>query len=164
MKEFIEYIGTYNLFNYLFPGVIFSVIVEESTSFILLPDNMLLVAFICYFIGMIISRIGSIIIEPILKKLHFIKFKEYKDYVKASKKDSKLDILSEQNNTYRTIVSMILMSGLVKFYELFIRQFPFLAKFNFYIILLTLLILFLFTYKKQTSFINKRIKKNFKQK
>jgi hypothetical protein len=160
MKEFIEHIGSYNLFNYLLPGVVFSVVVQKSTAFDLLPENIILIAFICYFIGMIISRIGSLIVEPILRKLKFIKFKDYKEFVEASKKDSKLEILSEQNNTYRTITAMILMIGFAKLYDYFIIQFPVLQKLNLYLILLILLLLFLFSYKKQTSYISKRIEKN----
>lgn len=160
MKEFIEHIGSYNLFNYLLSGVVFSVVVQKSTIFNLLPENILLIAFICYFTGMIISRIGSLIVEPILKRLKFVKFKEYKEFVEASKKDSKLEILSEQNNTYRTIIAMTLMIGFTKLYESFIIQFPVLQKLNLYIILIILLLLFLFAYKKQTSYISKRIEKN----
>jgi hypothetical protein len=163
MKDFIEHISSYNLFNYLLPGVIFSVVLENSTSFKLLPENILLAAFICYFIGMIISRIGSTIIEPLLKNLKFLKFKDYKEFVEASKKDSKLDILSEQNNTYRSIVAMILMIVFAKLYEWGISQFPVLEKLNFYIIIVILLFLFLSAYKKQTSYISKRIEKNLKQ-
>lgn len=159
MKKFIEHISSYNLFNYLFPCVVFSVILHNSTSFNLLPENIVLTAFICYFIGMIISRIGSIIIEPLLKKVNFIKFKDYKDFVEASKKDSKLDILSEQNNTYRSIVAMILMIGFAKLYEWCISQFPVLEKLNGYIIIVILLFLFLSAYKKQTTYIFKRIEK-----
>jgi hypothetical protein len=159
MKEFIEHIGSYNLFNYLLPGVVFSVVVQKSTEFSFLPENIILISFICYFIGMIISRIGSLIIEPLLKKVKFVKFKDYKEYVEASKKDSKLEILSEQNNTYRTVISMILLIGIVKLYEFFTIQFPVLQKFNFYLIFIIALLLFLYAYKKQTSYISKRIEK-----
>jgi hypothetical protein len=162
MKEFIEHISSYNLFNYLFPGVVFVVILQGSTSFILLPENIMLVAFICYFVGMIISRIGSIIVEPILKKIKLIKFKDYKEFIEASKKDSKLEILSEQNNTYRSIIAMLLMIGFVKLYEWCVIQFPVLEKLIFYIILVLLLFLFLSAYRKQTNYISQRIEKNLK--
>ncbi|MDR1720915.1 MAG: hypothetical protein LBR09_00750 [Endomicrobium sp.] len=42
-----------------------------------------------YFIGMVISRIGSIIVEPILRK--FMEYVDYSDYTKLLKRTLKLE-------------------------------------------------------------------------
>ena len=49
--------------------------------------------------------VPTVIIEPILKKTNFVKFRDYPDYINASKKDGKIELLSEVNNTYRTLNS-----------------------------------------------------------
>ena len=135
MKEFIENIGSYNLFNFLLPGVIFSVIMEETNTFNYLPENIIALVFVCYFIGMVISIFGSQIVEPFLKKIKFIKFKDYSSFVVASRKDSKLDKFSEQNNSYRTLIAMIIMIMLAKFYRWSIDTFDLIKSLNIYIIL-----------------------------
>jgi len=106
MKEIIEKLSSYNIFNYLLPGIVFSILTSKFTSTNLIFDNLIIGAFLYYFIGLVISRVGSVIIEPLLKRIKFLKFADYKDFVSVSKTDNKLEILSEANNMYRTFVSM----------------------------------------------------------
>ena len=160
MKDLINKITPYNLFNYLLPGVLFVVIIEELTIYSVITDNMVLAAFICYFVGMVISRVGSLIVEAPLKKVGFLKFKNYKDFVTASKKDARLDTLSEQNNTYRTLIAMLIMVGVTKGYEWLGTKFEFLEEWKLLIVFMLLLILFLAAYRKQTNYITQRIEKN----
>lgn len=160
MKELIERMSSYNLFNYLLPGVLFVVIIEEITTISLITDNMVLASFICYFVGMVISRVGSLIVERPLKTIGFLKFKDYKDFVKASQKDAMLGTLSEQNNTYRTLVSMIIMVGVTKGYDMLSAKWAFLEEWKLLVALLLLLVLFLAAYRKQTGYIASRIEKN----
>lgn len=68
MKDLLDKISSYNLFNYLFPGILFAVISKEFTSYSLLQDNLIVGAFIYYFIGLVVSRFGSLVIEPASKK------------------------------------------------------------------------------------------------
>ena len=160
MKELIESIGAYNIFNYLLPGVLYTTIIENVSSLHVLPENVVWGTFVCYFIGMLISRIGSVILEPVLKKLNFVEYKNYRDFIKASKKDSKLEILSEQNNVYRTMITMCIVIGLTILYEYFLLRFVILQTLNIYVVLLVILTIFLYAYRKQTRYITKRIDKN----
>ena len=73
--------------------------------------------FLYYFIGLIISRIGSLILEPFLKLIKFVRFADYEDYVMASKSDPKIDLFSEQNNMYRTLCSLFIMLILFKIFD-----------------------------------------------
>src|SRR4051812_27803201 len=109
IKDILEKISSYNIFNYLIPGTLFVFISKNLGTYNLVQDNVVVGIILYYFIGMIISRIGSIFIEPFLKKVNFVKFADYKDFVAASKVDSKIELLSEVNNTYRTISSMLLL-------------------------------------------------------
>ena len=160
MKELLEKISHYNIFNYLLPGILFVVIIEQTTDYILINNNMILTAFICYFVGLVISRIGSLMVEEPLKKIGFLKFKDYKDFIAAAKKDPKLDILSEQNNTYRTLIAMLIMVTVAKGYEWLGTKVAFFEEWKPWIVILLLLILFLAAYWKQTKYITERIDKN----
>src|SRR5258708_27866802 len=106
MKDLIDKLSSYNIFNYLFPGVIFAVVGTQVSSFRLLVDDIVIGVFVYYFFGMVVSRVGSLLLEPPLKWLKLIEFAPYDDFVATSRLDAKIDILSEQNNTYRTLASV----------------------------------------------------------
>jgi hypothetical protein len=160
MKDILEKLSTYNIFNYLLPGVIFVIIAREFSGYNFIQNEIVLSGFLYYFIGMIISRFGSVIIEPILKKITFLKFEDYKNYVIASKKDTKIELLSEVNNTYRTICSMCVMLIILNIYSVFNSNKNVSFEPDFYIIISVILIMFLFAYRKQTNYITKRIQSN----
>lgn len=158
MKEILDKISSYNLFNYLLPGILFAVLTKEFTPYSFIQDNLVIGAFVYYFIGLAISRFGSLIIEPVLKKISFLKFADYTDFVSVSKKDSKIEIFSEVNNMYRTFSSMFVLFLLLKLYEFIESVFPVLKVCSPYILIALLLIMFLYSYRKQTEYIVKRIK------
>lgn len=162
MKEILDKISSYNLFNYLLPGILFVTIANKLTSysFIEIESNLIIAGFVYYFIGLVVSRFGSLIIEPALKKISFLKFTDYKEFISASKKDPKIDLLSESNNMYRTFSSMLILLVLLKLYELIELKFQMLKNWNPYILIGLLLIMFLYSFRKQTTYITKRIKAN----
>lgn len=157
MSDLLEKLSSYNLFNYLLPGVIFSFVADKIGQFGLMTDNLVVGFFLYYFIGLIISRFGSLIVEPLLKRISFLKFATYKAFVEASKIDKKIEIFSEANNMYRTFCSMFLLLILSKLYSLFEAIIPQLQGWSVEILVVVLLLLFLFSYKKQTDYIRKRI-------
>lgn len=160
MKDILEKLSSYNLFNYLLPGILFVIIAKVFTGYNFIQDDVILGAFLYYFIGMVISRFGSVIIEPFLKKIGFLKFEDYKNFVAASKIDSKIELLSEVNNTYRTISSLFVILLLFNLYSTFIRKNFMPCEIDLYLIVTIILIMFLFAYRKQTNYITKRIKAN----
>lgn len=160
MKDILDKLTSYNIFNYLFPGVLFVIIAKATTDYNFIQEDNLLGAFLYYFIGMTVSRFGSVIIEPLFKKIKFLKFRDYKEYVVASKQDTKIELLSEVNNTYRTLNSMMFLLLILKLYSFCSIEFQ--LSHTFSLICLTILttVLYLFSYRKQTNFITKRIDAN----
>lgn len=67
---------------------------------------------LCYFAGMIASRLGSLVIEPLCKIFNLIQWEPYERFLEAEKKDqtNKLLSISKLNSTYSTMsaVSLIL--------------------------------------------------------
>lgn len=160
MKELLDKISSYNLFNYLLPGVIYVGILNKATSIDLILENNFIGGFFYYFIGLVISRLGSLIIEPILKKWKIVKFSDYGDFIDASKEDDKIILFSEVNNTYRTLISLSLLLGLSVLYDKFIVPLELASIWINSALSISLIVLFTFSYRKQTGFINKRIKKH----
>lgn len=160
MKDLLDKLSSYNIFNYLFPGVVFVVLASKLTSYNFIQQDILLGAFLYYFIGLVISRIGSIFIEPLLKFIKFLKFADYKRFVKASKADTTIDTLSEVNNMYRTICSLFLILIAINGFEWLSTKWLFLSEKKFETLTAFLFLLFLFSYRKQTNYITKRIEAN----
>ena len=155
MKELIEKLSSYNIFNYLLPGIIFAGLGDKLTSYSLIQENFLIGLFFYYFIGLVISRIGSLTLEKLLKKIKFLRFKPRKDFIKASKLDSKIEILSEQNNMFRTLCSLPIALIVFMIYDGMIIKdnLPWNTDINNYIFLVGLFFLFLFSYRKQTGYV-----------
>lgn len=157
MNDLVKKISSYNLFNYLLPGVLFAFIASKITHYDFIQENIIVGAFFYYFVGMVLSRIGSLVVEPILRKSRFVRLSPYRDYVRAEKLDSKLETLSETNNTYRSLLAMLLAVCAIFSYEALEGCFSGLSSFRVPVILLALLALFLMSYRKQTEYISKRV-------
>lgn len=162
-ENIIEKISRYNLFNYLLPGVVFVVFALYIFNFDMNKiSNMSLIftLFFAYFVGMVVSRIGSIIFEPLLKLVRFVKFAEYNNFLEAIKVDKKIDKLSEENNVYRTYIALFATLLFLYIVKIIVEYFGFTDTQIELTILTLLFMLFLFSYRKQTSYIRNRVNKN----
>lgn len=159
MENILEKLDSYNILNNLLPGVILDYLFKKMLGFDLVEGSILENLFLYYFLGMIVSRIGSHVIEPICKKIKWVKYSDYGDFVKASRIDKKIDMLSEINNIYRTLLAgcIILIGG--KIYLFVIAKFNILSSFNKVIVLIILTTIFALSYRKQTSYVANRVKK-----
>jgi len=157
MKELIDKLSSYNLFNFLFPGIIFCIVSKKVVGYNLVLDDILIGLFLYYFVGLVLSRIGSLFVEPILKKVKFAVFSNYSDFLNASTKDTKIELLSETNNMYRTIISLILMLAILRGYYILEKCYPFFIHLRWPILVIFLLVLFLLSYRKQTKYIADRV-------
>lgn len=157
MKEFIEKISTYHILNYLLPGVVFYLLADKFLGYSIGNGNIFTEIFIYYFIGLTISRFGSIIIEPLLKKLSVIKFASYSKFLSATKKDSKLEILSEENNMHRSLTATFALLLLLRVWVAIENKVPGLKEYQLIILIVLLFLLFTISYRKQTSYLTSRI-------
>ena len=158
MKDFIEKITEYDLFNHLFPGVVFCVLADYYTSFTFTHENIIIAFFIFYFVGLVLSRLGSLVMEPLLKKIKFVEFASYEDFVNASIVDNKLDALSQTNNVYRTMASTFVGLLLLKFVDHLMTWFEIPASIITSLFFIVLATVFIVSYRKQTTYIKNRTK------
>lgn len=167
-EKIIEKTSSYNIFNFILPGAVFVYISRFLFNKDFLTNSWIENIIICYFIGMVLSRIGSLIIEPILKKCK-LKYAPYPDYIEASKDDSKIPMLLETNNMYRTFIATFFSLVIYKCY-LYLEQF--LTKVNSnvfneikaFVLLIALTALFIVSFVKQTGYIRKRVEAYKKRK
>lgn len=157
MKDLLDKLTSYNIFNYLLPGVLFAAFVDGLTSLKLLQDDIVVGMFLYYFLGSVVSRVGSLLVEPILLKMKFVQYASYAAFVQAAKVDMKIELLSEQNNMYRTFIALFISVAVVAVYDKASLSIPFLHAAAPYLCLTGLLVLYLFSYKKQTAYVKKRV-------
>jgi hypothetical protein len=160
MEKVIERISSYNLFNNLLPGTIYAVFIDSIGQISLITDSMILNFLLFYCWGVIIGRFGSVVIERIAKKLKIVQYAEYSDFITVSEKDKKLETLLEMNNMYRTFIALFVIIVITKLYKLLLDYCAFLYKINDYIVFAILIVLFVFSFRKQTRYIHDRVQKS----
>ena len=155
MDSLLSLLNEYELFNNIFPGIIFLYFSNLQNYIpILNKIDIYEKLFLYYFIGLIISRIGSLFLEPLFKKLEIIKFADYSKFLKAEEKDSKIHMLVLVNNMYRSFCVVFLFSF---FWLIYKNDFLFSTLLLRLLIILFLFFLFVYSYKKQTEYIKKRV-------
>jgi len=157
MQTLAAKLSSYNLLNYLVPGTVFVVLARLLTRYDLTQEHLLLAFFVYYFVGMVISRVGSLLVSPAMQKIGLVEPAPYAEYVTAEQADPKLETLSEQNNTYRTFCAMALCLVLLKLYEFgtsFWSPPDWLARWG---AVIALVLLYAFSCRKQTGYIRDRV-------
>jgi predicted histidine transporter YuiF (NhaC family) len=158
ISRLIEKLSAYQLLNYVLSGVIFNCIVDETMSFTIAPDDILNRLIVYYITGMILSRIGSTFIEPVFKKLCVVVYAKYKNYLKASSSDKKLEVLVMENNTYRTLLTtficLLIIYAIDQIQWLHDKYQHPIAILIYFILLI---VVFSLSFRKQTEFIRKRV-------
>lgn len=157
LAVFLGRISNYNLLNNLIPGAINCVLLKYLVGYDLMSVGTLELIVIFYFAGMINGRIGALIVEFILKKVHFVTFRDHKLFVAAEQKDKKIIYLSETNNMYRSMISVVFTALLVKLYRVGVDLHWNWGNITEWVVLVAILILFLCAYRKQTKYIVSRI-------
>ena len=149
MEKYIDRIASYHLFNYAFPGSLIVLCFLYLSNYSYAEYNIIVLFALSYFCGLFASRIGSLLFEPLLKKIGFIKFVEMRDFVCASKNDAKIETLMETANMYRSIIVV----------SLIIVALSLIVSFNFLIVTTGAIsfVIFLFSYRKQIKYIVTRI-------
>lgn len=158
VRTILSKISSYNILNYLIPGSVFCVLASKLTEGDFTGNDLLTSLILFYFAGLVVSRVGSLLIEDPLRKVKFLAFATYSDFQEAEKKDKKVEILSEANNVYRTFTSVFLMLFVTKvyFYIKEVCNIP--DAIMELIVLASLFILFLLSYRKQTKYVFNRVK------
>lgn len=154
MENFFEEISSYNLLNNILPGSVFGFCFSYFFNMTIGPENIFERLFFYYFIGMIISRIGSLVIEPILEKIKLVEEIDYYLFIEGSKKDKKVEVLQESKNLYRSVVSLCFILLVIGLFLL--RNNTDLLFCYKYCAIFALMILFILAYRKQMHSIIER--------
>lgn len=164
LKLIIDNLSQYNFLTNILPGTVLCIILKYLVGYDLIPDDFYQAGIVFYFVGMVNSRVGSLVIEPILKAISWVKFAPYSEFLRAEKEDAKLTILSQENNVFRSYISLMFISILGYIYKNCSLDLRLSLNNESLVIIVILFVLFLFAYKKQTSFVRKRVENFIKNK
>lgn len=119
LKSLSEKLSAYQLFNFIYPGAVFLGILHFHGKPLGILNEIWWFLLASYFLGMTISRFGSIVIEWLCLKLKWIAKYDVKRYSECMAKDSFTAVLLELTNIYRTICSMgtLLLIGTIFKYQ-----------------------------------------------
>lgn len=162
VTKLLDKISAYQVVNYIIPGSVLCVLLKHMVGYDIIAFSMIENVIICYFVGLVNSRLGSLILRPILKKCRLVKDAPYDDFVSVEKYDAKLTMLSDINNVFRSFASVMLVLLIaygIKHIEIIEKYI--ITNFN-WIAILFLLILFVFSIRKQTRFVKDRVEANKK--
>ena len=157
LKFIAEKLSQYNFLTNIIPGSVLCILMKYFIGYDIIPNEPYQAGIIFYFVGMVNSRVGSLIIEPILKHVKWVVFSSYKDFLVAECKDSKVQVLNQENNVYRSYVSVFFILMIAFFYKHNLSIIQFVQNNETVFLILSLLLLFLCSYRKQTNYIRKRV-------
>lgn len=162
-SNLIEYISAYDIFNNLLPGTLYCAAVDKYLNYSLLGTSVWVDICLCYVVGICISRVGSWLESKLSKQYptyHIdisLERAPYLDYLKAENLDSKITLLNTVNNTYRSLMALMLCYYITVFYHYTLGTIinnPVMLQL---LISTGLFLLFYFSICKQTEYIKRRI-------
>ena len=152
-----EKLDGYDLVANLVPGAALTYALHFSKFPTPAPTDwaaFLLVAFVA---GVTANRLGSLLIERPLRKLKFLKPKDYDSFISSERTDKKLEVLVANHGLYRTFFT----AGLIYLILLGLsRLFPAVASSDQLVFILFVLggmAVFLFAFRKEDQYIHSRI-------
>lgn len=148
-------LDAYNLVANLVPGAALTYALHFSDFPTPPPSDLgafLLVSFVA---GVTANRLGSLILDPLLRKWRFLKSKDYRAFLMREKGDQKLDALVANSGLYRTFFT----AGLI--YLAAVLASPLVTAISpqalFIVFVIAGMIVFLFAFQKEDGYIHSRI-------
>lgn len=150
ISKISEKISRYEIINNLIPGTALCFILSYI-GYPILDYSAGVCVMICYLVGLINSRFSSLIIEWLCRKTKLIKWRDYSLYNSAKKERPFVGTLQEIANMYRSFVSVSLISLIAYVIQRILPQCVFLQNNGIWILIVLLLVLFFFSYRKQVN-------------
>lgn len=148
-----EKLSTYRFFNFIIPGAVLMGFVKYHHIMEIPSVNIWWFLLLSYFCGIVLSRIGSVVIEGPMKCMGFISSYNVNTYIIKQKENALICTMLELANSYRTISAMILV-----IFCMTIIDFPCEGRTIWYVVVEFLLfVLFIISFYKQHKYFIKSL-------
>lgn len=164
METILERLSSYNIFNNIIPGAVFCFFCKEYLKFDISGEGSIYNVCLFYFWGLLMSRIGSLLIESFSKTVRFVKYSSYPDYLFASNKNESIKMHLEVNNMFRSVAAVFLCLSILEMIAFFNKSLTIHIDLSFdfnqalMLFFSLAFIVMMFAYRKQTSYIVKKVK------
>lgn len=164
METILGKLSSYNIFNSIIPGAVFCFFCKNYLNFDISGEGAIYNITMFYFWGLLMSRVGSLLIESFSKKVKFVKYAPYSDYLIASHKNESIKLYLEVNNMFRSIAAAFLCLLILEViaytdnYESSLIDLSFCFNQTLTLFFLMTFIVMMFAYRKQTSYIKNKVK------
>jgi hypothetical protein len=150
-----EKLDAYNLFANLVPGAALTYALRYSGFPTPSPDKFLAFLLVSFVAGVTANRLGSLLLDPLLRRWKFLKPKDYHSFLMREKADRKLDALVANSGLYRTFFT----AGIIYLAALVIAPLvtPLGGKALLLIFIIGGMAVFLFAFRKEDGYIHSRI-------
>lgn len=156
MDKFFEKLDNYNLFTNIIPGYL--LIVFNVYYFDISNVNYLELILLAYFVGQTLSRVGSIMIGPLLLKITNEDGETYKKYISACDIDSKIETLMQERNMYRTFCSLAIVCILEILLDKILSVISISNDFVFVLLLIFVVVIYGISFCKHNKYITARVR------
>lgn len=151
ISEITKKISHYEIINNLIPGFVLFVILTQIGFQQLFIEEVWVKVVVCYILGLINSRFSSLVVEGLSRKLKFIEWRDYAKYNETKAKRPFVATLQENANMYRSFASLFLLSLFAAFYKLICGNCSWMQSNGYWIVLILLFLLYIFSYRKQVN-------------
>ena len=162
-KVLVEKLSQYNFLTNILPGTVLCILMKYLVGYDIIPSEYYQAGIVFYFVGMLNGRIGSLIVEPFLKYIKWVVFAPYPDYVLADQNDKKVSILNQENNVYRSYITVTFITLSAFLYKNYLVIFEFIKDNEKILLLIFMFLIFLCSYRKQTGYVKQRVETNIKK-
>jgi hypothetical protein len=100
-----EKLDAYDILANLIPGAALTYALHHAELPTPAPDSLGAFLLVSFVVGVTTNRIGSILLDPFLRAIRFLKPKDYPAFVTAEKKDPKLSTIVANHGLYRTFLT-----------------------------------------------------------
>ena len=142
-------LSAYQLLSLMLPGAsLLGTLKFIFTIDIKVNENIWWFLLASYVVGIILSRIGSLLIEEVFKKMGFIKGYNVGNYIAKRKEDDMVETLLSFANLYRSFCALSIVLIIVTM----VKGYGFCDYWHYFLLEVLLLLLFAFSFCKQYNY------------
>lgn len=164
MSDLAYLISNTRIVSCLVPGAMMCVFINNYFRVDFLKNDALFNIIIFYAVGVVIGRVGSIVIEPFFKNIGLIEKDNYARFIEAEERNPKLNTIDEICRFYRSLVALMIIIIVGLIVSFFLKMYSLWISFGALIAAILILVLMVFAYRKQSKYTIERINKVLEEK
>lgn len=157
MDKIFEALNHYDIVTCLIPGMVFCQLTDWIYGTRLIEGNSITLMIISYVLGIVVGRIGSVIIEPICEDTKIIVKADYERWRKAASQCEEVKTLTTKSTVYRSWIALMLIQIILLFIFPLSAFAADIGRCNLFFGQFIVFVLLILSYRKQIDYVRKRV-------